>query len=85
MLQQRDFANAQEQFNLALQTNQQDPMIWNGLGLAQANLGRIDEAISNYRHALALNPNYNHPKKKIKNPLRTKQLTRRVIIIRKLN
>ena len=58
MLQQRDFANAQEQFNLALQTNQQDPMIWNVLGMAKANLGRIDEAISDYRHALALNPNY---------------------------
>ena len=58
MLRQRDFANAQEQFNLALQTNQLDPMIWNGLGLAQASLGRIDEAISNYRHALELNPNF---------------------------
>jgi protein O-mannosyl-transferase len=58
MLQQRDFANAQEQFNLALQTNQQDPMIWNVLGMAKANLGRIDEAISDYRRALTLNPNY---------------------------
>jgi tetratricopeptide (TPR) repeat protein len=58
MLRQREFANAQEQFNLALQTSQLDPMIWNGLGLAQASLGRIDEAISNYRHALGLNPNF---------------------------
>ena len=58
MLRQRDFADAQEQFNLALQTNRLDPMIWNGLGLAQASLGQIDEAISNYRQALKLNPNF---------------------------
>jgi len=58
MLRQREFANAQEQFNLALQTSQLDPMIWNGLGLAQASLGQIDEAISNYRQALKLNPNF---------------------------
>jgi hypothetical protein len=44
MLHQRDFAKALEQFNLALQTKQQDPMIWNGLGMAKAHLGRMDEA-----------------------------------------
>jgi tetratricopeptide (TPR) repeat protein len=60
MLQQRDFAKALEQFNLALQTKQQDPMIWNGLGMAKAHLGRMDEAISNYRHALSLDPNYGY-------------------------
>ena len=58
MLHQRDFAKAKEQFNLALQTNQQNPMIWNGLGVANVNLGRTDEAISNYRQALELNSNY---------------------------
>jgi tetratricopeptide (TPR) repeat protein len=58
LLRQRDFVDAQEQFNLALQTNQLDPMIWNGLGLAQASLGQIDEAISNYRRAVELNPNF---------------------------
>ena len=46
MVQQRDFANALEQFNLALRTKPQDPLIWNGRGLAKAHLGRIDEAIS---------------------------------------
>jgi len=60
MVQQRDFANALEQFNLALQTKPQDPLIWNGRGLARAHLGRIDEAISDYRHALSLNPNYGY-------------------------
>jgi tetratricopeptide (TPR) repeat protein len=58
MLHERDFEKAQEQFNLALQANQQDPMTWNALGVAQVNLGRTDEAISNYRHALELNPNF---------------------------
>ena len=58
LLQQRDFAKAQEQFILALQASKQDPMIWNALGVAQVNLGRIDEAISNYRQYLELNPNY---------------------------
>ena len=58
MLRQKDFANAQAQFNLLLQTHQQNPTIWNGLGVANVNLGRVDEAISNYRHALELDPNY---------------------------
>jgi tetratricopeptide (TPR) repeat protein len=61
MLKQGDFANAKEQFNLALQTSQRGPMtatIWNGLGAANFNLGRTDEGISNYRHALELNPSY---------------------------
>src|SRR5204863_2099763 len=48
-LQQKDFANAQEQFTVALQTDQRNPMIWNGLGVTNGNLGRIEEAISNYR------------------------------------
>ena len=58
MLQQGDSENAREQFNLALQTSQQDPAIWNALGVANTRLGRFDEGISNCQHALELNPNY---------------------------
>ncbi len=58
MLHQRDFAKAQEQFSWALQTLPLDPMIWNALGVAQVSLGRTEEAIANYRHALGLNPNF---------------------------
>ena len=58
LLQQRDFTPAQEQFSLAVQTDQRNPIIWNALGVANGNLRRIDEAISNYRRALELNPHY---------------------------
>ena len=58
MLHQRDFAKAEEQFSLALQTLPLDPMIWNALGVAQVSLGQTEKAISNYRHALELNPNF---------------------------
>ena len=58
MLHQRDFAKAQEQFSWALQTLPLDPMIWNALGVAQVSLGRTEEAIANYQHALKLNPNF---------------------------
>ena len=58
MLHQRDFANAEEQFKLALQTLPLDPMLWNALGVSQVSLGQTEQAISNYEHALELNPNF---------------------------
>ncbi len=60
LVQQGDFNKAIEQYNLALQSSQPGTMaatIWNGLGGAKAQLGRLDEAVSDYRHALELNPN----------------------------
>jgi superkiller protein 3 len=61
LVQQRDFNKAIEQYNLALQSSQPGTMaatIWNGLGGAKAQLGRLDEAVSDYHRALELNPNY---------------------------
>src|SRR5262249_14984189 len=57
-IKQNDFANAQKHFNLALKSRPNDPIIWNALGIADSHLGRIDEAIGDYRRALTFNPNY---------------------------
>jgi Flp pilus assembly protein TadD len=42
----------------ALMVTKDNYVALNGLGVAKANLGQIDEAISYYRRALELNPNF---------------------------
>src|SRR6185503_12536534 len=72
MLRERDFAKAQEQFSLALQTNPQDPMIWNyqhavqldpyfadaylDLGAAFLAQGKYAEAVEASEKALRFRP-----------------------------
>jgi tetratricopeptide (TPR) repeat protein len=50
--------NTKTLFDQAVKVTEGNFMAYNGLGAANVSLGRLDEAISNYRHALALNPRY---------------------------
>ena len=53
-----DFGNAEELFQKALQADPENPDTLNQLAHAQRKNGRLDEALENYKKALALRPNF---------------------------
>ena len=57
-LRARDFAQAVEQSAVALKRAPGDPRLWTMNGLAQAGLGKRDEALRAFQRALAIDPNY---------------------------
>jgi len=54
----RDFGKAEINFKNAIKVKDKDPSLWNKLGATMANGGKSFEAISAYKRALKLKPNY---------------------------
>jgi len=54
----KDFQKALKLFEQALKENPKDPDILNMLAHSQREIGKIDEAIANYKKALELRPNF---------------------------
>ncbi len=57
-LRDKDFATAVERSRQALKQAPKDPQLWTLNGLALARLGKRDEAIQSFQHALTIDPNY---------------------------
>ncbi len=57
-LRDRDFATAVERSRQALKQAPKDPQLWTLNGLALARMGKRDEAIQSFQHALTIDPNY---------------------------
>ena len=55
-----DYSQAKEHFERALAYDPFNAVLCNKLGMANFRLGKVDEAINFYRHALAIDPRYDN-------------------------
>jgi tetratricopeptide (TPR) repeat protein len=66
----RKYPNAIEEFNSALRWNSASVEAHNNLGIALASVGRMDEAVDQFKEALAIDPGFEDARRNLANATR---------------